>query len=104
VRRPRGDQVSGTAAWSRRVGIQRAANDERRLCGWGVAGLQRLLNRAALLNWIDGEVRHVLFNFVISGGRHQVSSISLRVKTKHNIHFLPTLDRDALTYSGSLRK
>jgi hypothetical protein len=41
---------------------------------------------------------------VIPGGQHQVSSKPLRVETKHNVHFRPTLDQNTLTYSGSLRQ
>ena len=80
----------------------RARNDA--LCSSGVARFRGFLNHAAVSHWLNDKIRHVLFDFVISGGQHQVSGKSLRVETKHDVHFRPTLDRDALTYSGSLGK
>jgi hypothetical protein len=55
-------------------------------------------------NRLDRKIRHVFFYLVISRGRHQVSSKSLRVKTKHNKNSRLPLDPDTLTYLGSLRR
>ena len=70
----------------------------------GLARLQRVLDRSRFPDWINCEVRHVFFDGVIPGGRHQVSSKSLRIETKHDIHFRLPFDGDPLTYPGSLGK
>jgi hypothetical protein len=58
--------------------------------------------RERFFDRLDCKVRYVFFYFVIPGGQHQVSSKSLRIKTKHDVNSRLALDSDMLTYPRSL--